>query len=217
MHASYQRDLGEIDDLRYFNNKLSRGLRVPSSYLPTGPDESMTSINDGRVGTALIQEYRFNQYCQRMQNQISQKLDDEFKMFLRFRGFNIDSSVFNIKFNSPQNFASYRQAELDTQRVNVFSAIEGMPYMSKRFALERFLGLSAEEIQKNQELWSEEHGEAEIENLEGKDLRSVGVSPGDIDADMSAGDQFGDLAPEEGEGEGEAVVMPGAEPSPEEI
>jgi len=210
-------NLGEIDDLRYFNNKLSRGLRVPSSYLPTGPDESMTSINDGRVGTALIQEYRFNQYCQRMQNQISQKLDDEFKMFLRFRGFNIDSSVFNIKFNSPQNFASYRQAELDTQRVNVFSAIEGMPYMSKRFALERFLGLSAEEIQKNQELWSEEHGEAEIENLKGKDLRSVGVSPGDIDADMSAGDQFGDLAPEEGE----LGVEPGAElagePGTEEI
>jgi hypothetical protein len=210
-------NLGEIDDLRYFNNKLSRGLRVPSSYLPTGPDESMTSINDGRVGTALIQEYRFNQYCQRMQNQISQKLNDEFKMFLRFRGFNIDNSVFNIKFNSPQNFASYRQAELDTQRVNVFSTIEGMPYVSKRFALERFLGLTAEEIQKNQELWSEENGEAEAENLEGKDLRSVGVSPGDIDADMTAGDEFGDLAPEEGEGEGEAVAMPGAEPGTEEI
>ena len=134
-------------------------------------------------------------------------------MFLRFRGFNIDSSVFNINFNSPQNFASYREAELDTQRVNVFSAIEGMPYVSKRFALERFLGLSAEEIQKNQELWAEENGQSEAENIEGKDLRSVGVSPGDIDADMTAGDQFGDLEPEEGELGGEPV----AEPGPEEI
>ena len=55
-------NLGEIDDLKYFNNKLSRGLRVPSSYLPTGPDESAQALSDGRVGTALIQEYRFNQY-----------------------------------------------------------------------------------------------------------------------------------------------------------
>ena len=93
-------NLGEIDDLRYFNNKLSRGLRVPSSYLPTGPDDSPAPLNDGRVGTALIQEYRFNQYCMRLQNQISQKLDDEFKMFLRWRGFNIDSSIFTIRYNS---------------------------------------------------------------------------------------------------------------------
>jgi len=28
-------NLGEIDDLRYFTNKLVRGLRIPSSYLPT--------------------------------------------------------------------------------------------------------------------------------------------------------------------------------------
>ena len=28
-------NLGEIDDLKYFNNKMARGLRVPSSYLPT--------------------------------------------------------------------------------------------------------------------------------------------------------------------------------------
>ncbi len=33
-------NLGEIDDLKYFNNKMARGLRVPSSYLPTGPDDS---------------------------------------------------------------------------------------------------------------------------------------------------------------------------------
>ena len=32
-------NLGEIDDLKYFNNRLARGLRVPSSYLPTGPDD----------------------------------------------------------------------------------------------------------------------------------------------------------------------------------
>jgi hypothetical protein len=46
-------NLGEIDDLKYFNNKMARGLRVPSSYLPTGPDDSDRAMNDGKVGTAL--------------------------------------------------------------------------------------------------------------------------------------------------------------------
>ena len=88
-----------------------------------------------------------------------------------------------------------------------------MPYVSKRFALERFLGLSAEEIQKNQELWAEENGESESENVEGKDLRSVGISPGDIDSDITTGDEFANIAPEEGELGDELAVEPG----PEEI
>lgn len=184
-------NLGEIDDLKYFNNKLSRGLRVPSSYLPTGPDESAQALSDGRVGTALIQEYRFNQYCMRLQNQIVNKLDDEFKMFLRFRGFNIDSSLFNLKFNPPQNFASYRQAELDAQRVNVFTALEGVPYISKRFALQRFLGLSEEELRQNEDLWSEESDNIESSGAVGSDLRSVGISPGDIDSDITTGEEIG--------------------------
>jgi len=139
-------NLGEIDDLKYFNNKMARGLRVPSSYLPTGPDDSDRPMNDGRVGTALIQEYRFNQYCERLQRLIITKLDDEFKMFMRWRGFNIDSGLFSIAFNPPQNFASYREAELDTTRVTTFQALEPIPYMSKRFLLKRYLGLTEEEI-----------------------------------------------------------------------
>jgi len=180
-------NLGQIDDLRYFNNKLCRGLRVPSSYLPTGPDESTQPMNDGRVGTALIQEHRFNQYCERLQRQICQKLDDEFKMFLRWRGFNIDSGLFNITFTAPQNFASYRQAELDTTRMQAFGGLEQLPYMSKRFLMKRYLGLTEEEIQENAELWSEESDNAEMNSVTGQDLRSVGVSPGAMSSDIDLG------------------------------
>ena len=180
-------NLGQIDDLKYFNNKMCRGLRVPSSYLPTGPDDSDRPMNDGRVGTALIQEYRFNQYCERLQKQICQKLDDEFKMFLRWRGFNIDSGLFSIKFAPPQNFASYRQAELDTTRMQAFSTLEQIPYMSKRFLMKRYLGLTDDELQENSKLWSEETGQpSELEPM-GKDLRTVGVSPADFDADIETG------------------------------
>ena len=193
-------NLGEIDDLRYFNNRLARGLRVPSSYLPTGPDDSQTPLSDGRVGTAMIQEYRFNQYCERLQSYMAMKLDEEFKLFLRWRGFNIDSGLFQLEFNPPQNFAAYRQSELDTARVNVFGTIEQLPYISKRFAMERFLGLTEEEINKNEKLWREEHGKEALEEPKGNDLRSIGVSVSDIETDTEAGEQMAETPPEAQQG-----------------
>ena len=187
-------NLGEIDDLKYFNNKMARGLRVPSSYLPTGPDDSDRAMSDGKVGTALIQEYRFNQYCERLQALIAQKLDDEFKMFLKWRGFNIDSGLFSIGFNAPQNFASYRQSELDNTRIQAFMQMEPLPYMSKRFLLERFLGLTEEEIKQNEEQWREERDEPTIEPS-GSDLRSIGVSPGAMETDIETGEEIGQMEP----------------------
>jgi len=187
-------NLGEIDDLKYFNNKMARGLRVPSSYLPTGPDDSDRALSDGKVGTALIQEYRFNQYCERLQALICQKLDDEFKMFLKWRGFNIDSGLFSICFNPPQNFASYRQSELDNTRIQAFMQMEPLPYMSKRFMLERFLGLTEEEIKENEEMWREERDEPGIEPV-GSDLRSVGISPGAMQTDIETGAEIGQMEP----------------------
>jgi hypothetical protein len=191
-------NLGEIDDLRYFNNRLARGLRVPSSYLPTGPDDSNTPLSDGRVGTAMIQEFRFNQYCERLQNYIALKLDEEFKLFMRWRGFNIDSGLFTLKFNPPQNFAAYRQSELDNARVSTFASMEAFPYISKRFALERFLGLTEEEITKNEQLWHEENDSHEEQTPTGSDLRNVGVSVGGIETDEQTADDL-ETPPEEGE------------------
>jgi hypothetical protein len=183
-------NLGEIDDLKYFNNKMARGLRVPSSYLPTGPDDSDRTMNDGKVGTALIQEYRFNQYCMRLQRLIMQKLDDEFKMFLRWRGFNIDAGLFTISLCEPQNFASYRQAEMDTSRISSFAQLDPLPYMSKRFIMKRFLGLTEEELVENEQLWKEERDEPKLETTQGQDLRSIGITPAGLESDITTGQEL---------------------------
>ena len=204
-------NLGEIDDLKYFNNRLARGLRVPSSYLPTGPDDNTTPLSDGRVGTAMIQEFRFNQYCERLQKYMSNKLDEEFKLFLRWRGFNIDSGLFTLEFNPPQNFAAYRQSELDTARVSTFQAMEAFPYMSKRFALERFLGLSEEEINKNERMWREENGKDTEEEPKSGDLRNIGVSAGDIDSDLETADNIQNQPEEGAEQAGPEVAGPVAD------
>jgi hypothetical protein len=181
-------NLGEIDDLRYFTNKLYRALRIPSSYLPTGPDDGANpQYSDGRVGTAYIQELRFNKYCERLQEIVVPAINNEFKLFLKQRGINIDTSLFDLRFTTPQNFAAYRQIELDNQRVQAFQQIEQTPYLSKRFAMQRYLGLSEEEIAQNQKMWSEERGESKDDPVKGADLRNVGVTGGGLSADI--GDQ----------------------------
>jgi hypothetical protein len=198
-------NLGEITDLRFFTNKMFRGLRIPSSYLPTGDDESSQAFNDGRATTALIQEWRFNQYCMRLQSLIVDKLDQEFKMFMRWRGINIDSSLFELRFNEPQNFAKYRQAEIDQVRIGTFTSLEPFPYMSKRFLMERYLDLSEEELQRNSELWKEERGIVDDQNAAEAGLRAVDVTTAGLQQDM---DTFGaEAAPQEAGAEG---AVPGA-------
>jgi hypothetical protein len=177
-------NLGEITDLRFFTNKLFRGLRIPSSYLPTTADDGSQAYTDGRVGTALIQEWRFNQYCQRLQAMIADKLDQEFKLFMRWRGFNIDGSLFDLSFNEPQNFAQYRQADIDAARITNFTALEQVPYISKRFLMKRYLGMSEQEISENETAWAEERGDNNLAQLDSPVLGGVGVSQGAIQSEI---------------------------------
>jgi hypothetical protein len=193
-------NLGEIDDLKYFTNKLFRGLRIPSSYLPTGADDSQASFNDGRVGTAYIQELRFNKYCERLQALVAHVFDEEFKMYMYSRGMNIDANLFELKFNPPLNFASTRQSALDAERINTFNTIQAVPFMSKRFALKRFLGLTDEEVAENERMWGEENGKGQAITTDAAgEMRSAGLSAAGIEGDLGAA---GDLsAPEDMEGE----------------
>ena len=195
-------NLGEIDDLRYFTNKLVRGLRIPSSYLPTGADDGATSFQDGRVGTAYIQELRFNNYCERLQGLITEEFNQDFKRYLLEKGVNVDTAMFDLHFQEPQNFAAYRQSELDNARIPSFGQIQQVPFISNRFAMKRFLGLSPEEIAENERLWREENDE----NLTGGgadaagEMRSAGISSAGISSDLDGAEDIADdgVAPENG-------------------
>lgn len=199
-------NLGQIDDLKYFNNKMIRGLGIPSSYLPTGPDDGTTAYTDGKVGTAYVQEFRFAKYCQRLQNQMAPVLDKEFKLYLKGRGIEIESSTFELQFWEPQSFAQYRQMALDAEQITVFSSLmqtEAAKYISKRFAMMRYLGWSEEDVLKNEEMWKQENAKkvkektgAKLGDDEQPGLNSVGIRPS---------------MPEEPEAEAALPGEPGAE------
>jgi hypothetical protein len=123
--------------------------------------------------------------------------DKEFKLWLHHQGVNIDSSLFELKFNNPQNFAAYRQSELDTARVGLFTQLQEVPYLSKRFAMKRYLGMTQEEITENEVLWREERGSALKASTDASgELRSAGITPGAIaaDAETQTADASHDMA-----------------------
>ena len=212
-------NLGEIDDLRFFTNKLFRGLRIPASYLPTGAEDGAQQYNDGRVGTAYIQELRFNKYCERLQRNVSPIFDEEFKYWIASKGYSIDNSLFEIKMNPPQNFAQYRQTEMDQSRVQTFVQVAELPYMSKRFALKRYLGLTEEEMSENAEQWAEENAVKQKQATKSAELRQGGVTQagiaGDLDnlTDPQAPDTTAPPAQTPGATPGQPPV-PGTTPTP---
>lgn len=188
--------LGQIDDLLYFDNKLKRGLRIPSSYLPGGAEDGNTTYTDGRVGTAYIQEYRFAKFCKRLQQTLQPMFDYEFKYYLKSRGINIDTSSFELEFNEPQSFSKFRQIEIDAAQINVFQPLADVSYLSKRFLLKRFLNLSEKEILENEKLWKEENFESLsdiLDNESGVNVDLADVSSDQItdQSEMGEEDEFG--------------------------
>lgn len=152
--------LGQIDDITYFRNKLYRGLRVPVSYI-AGTDEKGAGgqqVNYGKAGMAYIEELRFANYVRRLQNRIETTFDDQFKSYLRAAQINIDPNLFRIRLADPQNFAVYRQNALDAEQLNVYGNVKDIDYLSRRFAMKRYLGMTEEDIQVNEEMLAEERG-----------------------------------------------------------
>jgi hypothetical protein len=115
--------------------------------------------------------------------------------------------MFTLKFQPPQNFASYRQSEIDNARIPTYTQMAAIPYISNRFALKRFLGLTEEELAENERLWREENDE----NLSNQgadasaEMRSAGVSSAGMEGDMGGMEDemdTGEAPIDGGEGEG---------------
>jgi len=145
----------EIPELDYFLNRVFRALRVPTSYMK-GSDANGAVYNDGKVGIAYIEELRFANYIKRLQNCLEEVFDTQFKIYLSVTGINIDSEMFSLCLPEPQNFALYRQSALDADLINSFKSISDVQYLSKRFILKRYLGLTEDDIKMNESLISQE-------------------------------------------------------------
>jgi hypothetical protein len=64
--------------------------------------------------------------------------------------------------------------------------MSAIPYISNRFALKRFLGMTEEELAENERLWKEENDEqlTPIPTDAAGEMRTAGISGAGIGADM---------------------------------
>lgn len=157
----------EIPELEYFMNKVFRALRVPSSYMK-GQDAVQPGavVSDGKTGVAYMEERIFANYVIRLQTCIEEVFDEQFKTYLATTGINVDPDLFKLQLPDPQNFDLYQRTTLDADLVATFKSVEETGYLSKRFMLERFLGLTKDDIQMNETLLRQERGIKDGLNIE---------------------------------------------------
>ncbi|AFA44362.1 portal vertex protein [Klebsiella phage K64-1] len=187
-------NLGQIDDLRYFNNKLIRGLQIPSSYLPQGPDDGGVSLFGDGATQAMASEIRFNNECMRYQRLVAKVFDAEFKRFMLHNGYNISTASFEVVLNAPINLATYRRAELDAKLITTYLPLNDLPYMAKQTILQK-MGFEQKDIVQNEELLRQELGMDinTANSTEQASLQSVGIeAPNNSEQDLGV-DENGEL------------------------
>lgn len=141
-------NLGQLDDLMYFVNKLYKSLKVPVSRL--NPNEP---FKDG--AELLREELRFAKFIIRVQNQLAAGLKDAFITHLKLRGWwkelKLHESYFNFRFTEPSNFFAIRQQQLLELKLKNFSDMSANDGISNTFAQRHYLDYSDAKIGENME------------------------------------------------------------------
>ena len=154
-------NLGELQDVQYFQRKLYQSLNVPVGRLDTQPG-GMVGL--GRVTEVTRDEVKFAKFVNRLRNKFCQLFDGALKVQLSLKGICTTEEWDEIKesiwydFKKDNNFAEMREAELLRERLNLVATVD--PYIGKYFSLEwvrkNVLQQSDDEIEEMQKQIEEE-------------------------------------------------------------
>lgn len=143
-------NLGENADLKYFLNKMSAGLRIPSSMVDTqSQDGGRETFNDMRVGQVYQVEMRYMGYIKRIQRHMAKVLQQKFIEFCLDREI-VPPENMRFRINAPMSFAMYKNLELYQAQINVMASTSQMNSISKKVALQKFMNFDHEELVENE-------------------------------------------------------------------
>lgn len=130
-------NLGQMDDVMYFQKKLLQSMNVPYSRLePQGG--GMVGI--GRTTEVTRDELKFDKFIQRLRNKFSQVFDHALKIQLSLKGictveeWDEFKEFISFEFKKDNNFTELRDAELLKERINTLNMID--PYVGRYFSAE---------------------------------------------------------------------------------
>ena len=128
-------NLGELEDVKYFQRKLYRALNVPESRL-----ESESSFNLGRAAEITRDEVKFQKFVTRLRKKFSELLHDCLKTQLILKGiisleeWDDMSEHIQYDFIADNYFSELKEKEMLTERLNLVTAMD--PFAGRYFSLE---------------------------------------------------------------------------------
>jgi len=152
-------NLGQIEDINYFQNKLFQALNVPISRL-----QQQSGFNFGREAEISRDELKFAKFIGRLRKKFSELFDDLLRTQLILKAIITDNDWKDIKdkvsykFAQDQRFSEMKNADEMRNRLEVLNSIQpyvGL-YFSKNYVMKSILRFSDEDIKNiNSEIESE--------------------------------------------------------------
>ena len=154
-------NLGEIDDITYFKQKLFRSLNVPMSRM-----EAEAGFSLGRSTEITRDELKFTKFVQRLRKKFTPLFTDILKSQLILKGVvtleDWQKIHQHIQYNFLQDghFAELKRAELLEDRINALGSIESYigTFFSKEWVQKNVLNLTDHEIENMQDQMNKEAG-----------------------------------------------------------
>lgn len=155
-------NLGEMEDVLYFEKKLYRALNVPVSRL-----EAQQGFSLGRSTEITRDELKFDKFINKLRNRFTVLFDELLERQLSLKGictveeWNEFKQFVDYDFNKDNNFTELKDAELLQNRMGVLQLLD--PYIgrffSEKWVRENVLQFNEEEIEQMQEEMDEEAAE----------------------------------------------------------
>ncbi len=168
-------NLGQIEDVQFFQKKLYRALNVPVSRL-----EQETAFSVGRASEVTREEVKFQKFIDRLRKKFSFMFIDALRIQLILKGIitesdwnDIEESI-NIDFLEDNYFAELKEFEIMRERLEMAQQMDDLlekGFISKKYIRQSVLKQSDEDIEKID-------NEVEDEKAEGGDEED------DLDLDL---------------------------------
>ena len=128
-------NLGQMDDVQYFEKKLYKSLGVPISRL-----ESSQGFSLGRATEITRDELKFSKFVQRLRNKFATLFDDLLRVQLILKKVCTEEEWAEFKesiwydFKKDNNFTELKEAELMTNRITLLQFVD--PYVGRYYSEE---------------------------------------------------------------------------------
>ena len=127
-------NLGELEDVKYFEKKLYKALNVPISRL-----ESQTGFTIGRSSEISRDELKFAKFIEKLRNKFADLFDQAMRVQCVLKGICTDEEYTEFKehiyydFIKDNNFSELKEAELMKERLGLLQQVE--PYTGRYYSM----------------------------------------------------------------------------------